>query len=88
MEWEGDHVRRRRAGEGRGSVAGEILRRRQAAPPKVAGGERPGSHPSVTHCGTQFVDSVTGLQRAITPRSAFSLRYIMIHAENVIKILW
>ena len=31
---------------------------------------------------------VMGLQRAIRVRSAFSLRYMMIHAENVIKILW
>ena len=46
--------------------------------------------PSVRHpaSGLVFVDNVTGLQCAIIVRSAFSLRYIMIHAENVIKILW
>lgn len=36
----------------------------------------------------KFTDCVVGLQCAITVRSAFSLRYIMTHAENVIKILW
>lgn len=30
--------------------------------------------------------TVAGLQHAIRVRSAFSLRYLMIHAENVIKI--
>lgn len=36
----------------------------------------------------KFSDYIVGLQSAITVRSAFSLRYIMTHAENVIKILW
>lgn len=34
-----------------------------------------------------FIDYIVGLQCAIRVRSASSLRYIMIHAENVIKIL-
>lgn len=36
----------------------------------------------------KFTDYIVGLQCAITVRRAFSLRYIMTHAENVIKILW
>ena len=36
--------------------------------------------------GLTFMDCVSGLQHAIRVRSAFSLRYLMIHAENVIKI--
>ena len=36
--------------------------------------------------GLTFVDCVAGLQHAIRVRSAFSLRCLMIHAENVIKI--
>lgn len=38
--------------------------------------------------GFTFLDYIMGLWRAIIVRSAFSLRYIMTHAENVIKILW
>lgn len=38
--------------------------------------------------GFTFINYIMGLQCAIIVRSAFPLRYIMIHAENVIKILW
>lgn len=38
--------------------------------------------------GFTFLNYIMGLWHAIIVRSAFSLRYIMIHAENVIKILW
>lgn len=76
---------------GRGGRSGRRTHKEEARPhlTKVAGGERlwiPSVRQSVS--GLTFIDNITGLQCAITARSAFSLRYIMIHAENVIKILW
>lgn len=62
---------------------------RHPAPPHTVGvvcEEQLGPPACRAISGLTFTDCVSGLQHAIRVRSAFSLRYLMIHAENVIKI--
>lgn len=75
---------------GRGGEKRKQAKSAQATPHKRGWWGAAGDQQSVCQSisGLTLTDYIVGLQCAITVRSAFSLRYIMMHAENVIKILW